>query len=102
MGVSKVTSSDTARWFSIVRGVVLLLVGLLGFINNPIVGAPTDGTQPVFVTGTVHNLIHVISGLFLLYVAYGLRGAMRANALIAFGVVYALVLVLTLVDSDAF
>src|SRR4051794_20918669 len=102
MGDFTMTSSDTARWFSVVLGVVLLLVGLLGFINNPIVGAPDNGTQPLFVTGTVHNLIHIVSGLYLLFVAYGLRGAARGNALIAFGVVYALVLVLTLVDGDAF
>src|SRR3954470_2926946 len=102
MGVSKMTSSDTARWFAVVLGVVLLLVGLLGFINNPIVGAPTDGNQPLFQTDTVHNLIHIVSGLFLLFAAYGLRGAARANALIGFGIVYALVLVLTLVDPNMF
>jgi hypothetical protein len=102
MGEVQMTSSDTAKWFAVVLGVVLLLVGLLGFIDNPIVGAPTNGNQPLFVTDTVHNIIHIVSGLFLLYAAYGLTGAARGNALIAFGVVYALVLVLTLVDPNAF
>jgi uncharacterized protein DUF4383 len=96
------TSSDTARWFSVVLGVVLLLVGLLGFVDNPIVGAPTGANQPLFVTGLVHNLIHIVSGLFLLYVAYGMTADMRGNALIAFGVVYAAVLVLTLINGQAF
>ena len=95
-------NSDTAKWYSVVTGVVLVLVGILGFINNPIVGAPTAGNQPLFVTDTIHNIIHLASGLFLLYVAYGVRGAARGTLLIAFGVVYALVLVVTLLDQDAF
>jgi uncharacterized membrane protein len=95
-------NSDTAKWYSVVTGVVLVLVGILGFINNPIVGAPTDGNQPLFLTDTIHNIVHLASGLFLLYVAYGVRGAARGTLLIAFGVVYALVLVVTLLDQEAF
>jgi hypothetical protein len=96
------TAADTAKWYAIVVGVVLILVGLLGFINNPIVGEPTATSTPLFVTGTVHNIVHLATGALALFIGYGMTGLNRANGLIAFGVMYALVLVLTLVDPDLF
>jgi hypothetical protein len=93
-------ASDTARWYAIVVGVVLVLVGLLGFISNPIVGDPQN--NPLFVTGMVHNLVHIVTGALALYIGYGLTGVNRANGLIGFGVLYAVILVLTLVDPDMF
>jgi Domain of unknown function (DUF4383) len=97
------TASDTAKWYAIVVGVVLVLVGLLGFIDNPIVGNSKGGVgDPLFVTGAVHNIVHLATGALALFIGYGLRGVNRANGLIAFGVMYALVLVLTLVDPDLF
>ena len=96
------TPSDTAKWYAIVVGVVLVLIGLLGFISNPIVGEPTAGNTPLFVTGMVHNLVHLATGALALFIGYGMTGLNRANGLIAFGVLYALILVLTLVSSNLF
>jgi hypothetical protein len=93
-------ASDTAKWYAIVVGVVLVLVGLLGFISNPIVGDPQN--NPIFVTGMVHNLVHIVTGALALYIGYGMSGTSRANGLIGFGVLYAVILVLTLVDPDLF
>ena len=45
-------------------GVVFVLVGLLGFVPNPIVG-----TSGIFMTNTVHDLVHLIIGLIFLGVA---------------------------------
>lgn len=94
------TSSDTAKWFAIVVGIVLIVVGLIGFINNPIVGAPSN--NPLFVSGAVHNLVHIVTGALALYIGYGLTGINRANGLIGLGVAYALVLVATLISPDMF
>ena len=96
------TASDTARWFAIVVGVVLVLVGLLGFISNPIVGDLTATNSPLFVTGAVHNIVHLATGALALFIGYGMTGLNRANGLIAFGVLYALILVLTLVSPNLF
>jgi hypothetical protein len=94
------TSSDTAKWFAIVVGVVLVLVGLLGFISNPIVGDATN--NPLFVTGAVHNLIHIVTGAIALYIGYGLTGLNRANALIGLGVAYGLILLVSLISPNVF
>ena len=77
----------TARLAAIVIGIVFVLVGILGFIPNPIVG-PTG----YFVTNTLHDLIHLISGIVLLAGAFSALGSSMALKII--GVVYALIAIL--------
>ena len=93
-------ASETARWYAILVGIVLVVIGLLGFISNPIVGEPQN--NPLIVTGLVHNLVHIVTGALALYIGYGLSGLSRANALIGFGVLYAVILVLTYVSPNLF
>jgi hypothetical protein len=93
-----VTKQEVVRWYAIAVGVVLVLVGLLGFVNNPIVGEP----GALFVTGTVHNIVHLVTGAIALYIGFGLRGDTQVNALIGFGILYLIVLVGTLVSPNLF
>lgn len=93
-------SMGLARGYAAVIGVALVLLGVLGFIGNPIVG---DGpAHPLFVTGTVHNLIHLISGALALYVAFGLTGEQRVVGVIGIGLTYLAIVFLTLVNADLF
>ncbi len=94
------TSSEIARWFAIGSGVVLILMGLLGFIGNPIASTPEN--NPLFVVDPIHNLIHIVTGAAALFVGYSLRGEALGNGLMVLGAGYGLVLLLTLVDPDAF
>lgn len=65
--------------------VVFGLIGLLGFVPNPIVGA--DG---IFATDLNHNLVHLISGAVFAFAAS--RGAATTSLVMKiFGVVYLLV-----------
>ncbi len=80
------------RSISLIFGVVFLLVGVIGFFSNPILGF--IGIQ-WFVVNLAHNLVHILSGILGLigsksdkYANYYLKG---------FGLVYALVAVLGLV-----
>jgi hypothetical protein len=52
---------------SLVIGLAFLAVGLLGFIPNPIVGTSHDA---VFHADTVHNLVHIVSGLAFLIISF--------------------------------
>jgi hypothetical protein len=88
-----------ARTWMLVVGVALLAVGLLGFIDNPIVSQRNDA---LFMVDTVHNVIHIVTGLAALAIGATLRGRALAQATIAFGVVYLLVLLATLVSPDLF
>ena len=53
-----------AKTLALIFGILLVLIGLLGFIANPLVGS-----GGMFATDMVHNLIHIILGAVLLYAA---------------------------------
>jgi hypothetical protein len=77
---------DMAKLYSQVIGVVLVVVGILGFLM------PGIGTLLQF--HAHHNLIHLISGLALAYFGFmGNENGQRMAAKI-FGIIYGLVTVL--------
>jgi hypothetical protein len=73
-----------AKTAALIIGVAFVLVGILGFVPNPLV-SPTG----LFAVNTAHNLVHIVSGVFILGGAYSGMGA--ALTLKIFGVVYAAV-----------
>lgn len=76
--------------------VVFLLVGILGFVP----GITSDGhLLGIFQVDTLHNIIHLVSGLVFLYAATAGAGMAR-TVFKVFGVVYALVAVIGLVQGD--
>jgi hypothetical protein len=82
----------TAKMAAIVLGIIFVVVGLLGFFNNPVLG--------LFQVNTAHNLVHLISGIVLLAGAYSSLGSGLALKII--GIVYAIVAILGffLVSAD--
>jgi hypothetical protein len=81
------TMNINAKTAATVIGAVFILVGILGFIPNPLL-SPTG----LFQVNTAHNLVHLISGAVLLAGAYTEIGASLTLKIV--GVVYALVAVL--------
>jgi Domain of unknown function (DUF4383) len=81
-----------AKTAALIIGVVFVLVGILGFIPNPLV-SPTG----LFAVNAAHNLVHLVSGAAILACAYTNIGA--ALGLKVFGVIYALVALLGLFTS---
>jgi hypothetical protein len=74
----------TAKMAATVLGIVLVVVGLLGFVNNPVLG--------IFLVNPLHNIIHIVTGLVLLAGAYSSLGSSLALKII--GIVYAIVAVI--------
>jgi hypothetical protein len=74
----------TARTAAIVIGVVFVLIGLLGFFNNPVLG--------LFEVNAAHNVVHIVSGVVLLAGAYSSLGSSMALKVV--GVVYAIIAIL--------
>ena len=73
---------------AMVFGIVFVLVGLVGFVSNPIVGRAS-----YFMTNPAHNLAHILLGAILL--SMGSRGDHAAKlALYLSGGVYLLLAVL--------
>lgn len=67
-----------------VVGAVFILIGLLGFLNDPILG--------LLEVDPVHNIIHLVSGAVAFYLARTEDGAITYGKV--FAVVYGLVTVL--------
>ena len=71
-------------------GVIFLAIGVLGFVNNPLLG--------IFEVDALHNIIHILTGaLALVAVSMG-RGAMSTFSKI-FGIIYGLVAVLGFISG---
>ncbi len=69
-------------------GVVFVVVGLLGWVDNPLVGA-----NGLFQTNTMHDLVHLVIGvIFILVALFAADSGPMAFKVI--GVVYLLVAVL--------
>ena len=92
-------SGSLAMQWAALAGVILVLTGLVGFLDNPIVGKASGALVP---TNELHNVVHIATGLVALWIAFGTKGLAQANAVIGFGVLYAVVLVATLVSPDLF
>lgn len=79
--------TKTVTW---ILSIVLVLVGILGFVNDPVLG--------LFEVDTVHNVIHLLSGIVgILAVSSGESYARLF--LIVFGIVYALVTIIGFVNG---
>lgn len=59
----------TSKHLTIIFGVTFILVGLLGFISNPIVSA-----NGIFEVNTMHNFVHLITGAAFLFGGVVLHG----------------------------
>jgi hypothetical protein len=54
----------SAKMVALVLGIIFVIVGLLGFVPNPLVGMGA-----LFDANAVHNLLHLVIGLVLIGVA---------------------------------
>lgn len=76
-----------AKMLTWILGIVLTIVGILGYFNNPILG--------IFAVDGTHNLVHLVSGIIGILAALG--GDKYAKTYLqVFGVIYAIVFILGL------
>ena len=88
----------SAKTAALVIGLLFIAVGILGYVDNPIVG--TSETA-IFHADSVHNMVHIVSGILFLLVGF----ASPANVPMfckVFGTVYLLLGVIGLfrIGSD--
>jgi len=92
------TTNVAQGWMALV-GLVLLAAGLVGFLNTPLAGSSANA---LLATDTVHNVVHLLTGLLALGIAFGLKGEAQVNGVIGFGVLYAVIFVAVLVSPTLF
>ena len=76
-----------AKTAALAIGLIFIAVGLLGFVDNPIIG---DSDNAIFHADTLHNWVHIGSGILFLLVALAMPASASA-VLILFGIVYAII-----------
>jgi Domain of unknown function (DUF4383) len=92
------TTNIAGAWMALV-GLVLVAAGLVGFLNTPLAGSSADA---LLATDTVHNVVHLATGLLALAIAFGVKGEAQINAVIGFGVLYAIIFVAVLLSPSLF
>ncbi len=94
------TAADPGFVWALVVGVLLVCLGLLGFVPNPIVGSPSPawGT-PLLLTGDAHDVLHLVAGAVALHAALGMSRAHRDGVLIGLGAAALILLALGLLDG---
>jgi hypothetical protein len=90
---------DTVKAWATLAGVVLVAVGLLGFLNTPLVGSASGALVP---TDVLHNVVHLVTGAIALWIAFGTSGKTQVDALLGFGVLYVVIFVAVLVSPTLF
>lgn len=78
---------------AIVFGIVFVVVGLLGFVSNPVVG-----DMGIFHTNALHNIVHLLVGIILILVAKNEKNAIKAMKI--FGIVFILLAILGFISLD--
>jgi len=84
----------TAKTAAVIFGLIFVAVGLLGFVDNPIIGTSADA---IFHADTIHNGVHIASGVLFLLVAMA-APASAGTVLKLFGIVYLAVGIVGLVQ----
>ena len=93
------SNTNTAMGWATLAGIVLIAAGLLGFLNTSIAG---DGNGAILAVDSVHNIVHILTGLLALGIAFALKGEQQVNAVIGFGLLYVVIFVAVLVSPNLF
>jgi hypothetical protein len=103
-GVREGAARGLAQTVCLGTGLVLIAVGILGFIFADPNGSEFSSNPPnasdfiVFPVNAWHNIVHIATGVFLVLMAG--KAASAVLGLLIFGVVYAVVTVWGFVDGD--
>lgn len=92
-------NNSLAMGWAALAGIVLVAAGALGFLNTSLVGTSENA---LLHTDTIHNIVHLLTGLLALGIAFGLKGEQLVNGVIGFGVLYVIILVAVLVSPTLF
>lgn len=74
----------TAKSAALLIGIIFIAVGLIGFIDNPIV---YNSEKAIFHADTAHNYVHIVSGVLFVFVALA-SPAFAKTFMVLFGAVY--------------
>ncbi len=83
--------------FAKVMGLILLIVGILGFIPGL---TPHGMLFGVFMVSEAHSVIHILSGLLFVAVGFSENWELARRVTLGFAIVYGLITVLGFMSSN--
>ncbi|MBX4189339.1 DUF4383 domain-containing protein [Candidatus Parcubacteria bacterium] len=86
-----------AKKFAMVFGWIFVVLGVLGFFSNPIVGKAVGAW---FAANTAHSVWHLVVGIVLLWVAYGMAEK-AAMVLRVLGLIFVLIAIIGFFSSGS-
>ena len=87
----------TSKNAALLIGFIFIAVGILGYVDNPVIGSSEDS---IFHADNVHNMVHIISGALFILIAMFSPSFARTFMTI-FGIVYLALGIIGLVNMDA-
>ena len=90
---------NNVKAWTALAGIVLVAVGLLGFISNPLVGTADGALVP---TDSLHNIVHLGTGLLALGIAFATSGKTQVDATFGFGILYVVIFLAVVVSPNLF
>ena len=89
--------NNLARLVSQIFGVILTLVGILGFIPALV---PNGYLLGVFAVNPLHNIIHLATGLLGIFAGFAMGGQYARLYTLIFGIVYTIVAIVGFVQGN--
>lgn len=86
-----------ARWWMTVGGVLMIVMGLLAVMDTSVVGS---SPHALLAMNAMHGEVHALGGLIAIAIGLGLSGRARANATIAYGLVFLVGFVINVMSPD--
>ncbi len=90
---------NNVKAWATLAGIVLVAVGLLGFISNPLVGSAEGALVP---TDAFHNIVHLATGVLALGIAFATSGKTQIDAMFGFGILYVVIFLAVVVSPTLF
>ena len=84
----------TAKTSALIIGLIFIAFGILGFVDNPIIGT---SDKAIFHADTIHNAVHIGSGILFLLFALAAPGSTGAF-MVVFGIIYLAIGVIGLIS----
>jgi hypothetical protein len=85
-----------AKKLIIIFGWIFIVLGVLGFIPNPIVGSAPGA---LFAADTAHDIVRLLFGIIFIWIGYG-SPEKSAGTLKIFGIIYLIIAILGFFSSS--
>lgn len=90
---------NNVKAWATLAGIVLVAVGLLGFVPNPLVGSASGALVP---SDALHNIVHLGTGLLALGIAFAMTEKSQVDGMFGFGILYVVIFLAVVVSPDLF